>query len=150
MGDFNNAGDANVGGDLNVLDSSIVEHKLLVQCTTAELLKERPFRLENIRLESKRKFRRLFPIMVISVLLVITAAIWAQVSGNGNLVILILGAGSLFVGATSIRAQIEPNHFQRQEQAAVNEIDLILKSRRTAPDNGPIMAIRAHNGVRPT
>lgn len=55
MRDFNNGGDINVNGDFNVTDNSHNEHKLLMHCSSEELIEERPFRQENIRIEQSKK-----------------------------------------------------------------------------------------------
>ncbi|MDP3589608.1 MAG: hypothetical protein Q8R54_03615 [Methylobacter sp.] len=120
----------NIGGDLNIIDNSQNEHKLLIHCSTEELLQERPFRQENLRLETKRKFKCLIPHLGFAAVLFLVAAIWAQINGKSDLVAFVFGASSLIVSFVSVRAILESNAFELQEQVAIHEINMILKSRR--------------------
>ena len=61
MRDFNNSGDIHVNGDLNVGDHAKNEFKLYINCTNEELIADRPFRKGNIKIEQKRKIKRLIP-----------------------------------------------------------------------------------------
>lgn len=130
MRDFNNDGDINIQGDFNVTDNSHNEHKLLIHCSSEELLQERPFRQENIQLEQKRKIKRLTPLYGLTLILFVAAATWAMINGKQDLVSIIMGGASLFLGYQSLKATLEPNAFQVEEQNAVNEISKILKQRR--------------------
>jgi hypothetical protein len=128
--DFNNDGQINVQGDFNVTDNSQNEHKLLAHCSSEELLRERPFRQENIRLEQSRKIKRLKPLYGISVILFCTAAGWATFNGKTEFSTFIMGSAALFFAFLSLKATIEPNAFQVEEQNAVNEINKLLMQRR--------------------
>ncbi|MCS6236234.1 hypothetical protein G3495_14025 [Shewanella baltica] len=130
MRDFNNGGDINVGGDFNVTDNSHNEHKLLMHCSSEKLLQERPFRRENIKIEQAKKAKRLKPFYALSLSLFISAALWAAYNGKTDLVSIAMGAASLFMGYMSLKATLEPNAFQIEEQDAVNEINKLLKQRR--------------------
>lgn len=130
LNDFNNDGQINVHGDFNVTDNSHSEHVLLIHCSNERLLQERPFRQENIKLEQTRKIKRLKPLYLFSVVLFIVAAGWATVNGKTDLSSFIIGAASLLFGFHSLKATIEPNAFQIEEQDAVSEINKILKQRR--------------------
>lgn len=130
MRDFNNGGDINVNGDFNITDNSQNEHKLLINCTTEKLLQERPFRQENIKIEQSKKIKRLKPFYALSLLLFVAAALWAAFNGQTDLVSIAMGAASLFLGYQSLKATLEPNAFQIEEQNAVNEINKLLKQRR--------------------
>ncbi len=130
MRDFKNTGDISVGGDLNVTDNSHNEHKLLMHCTSEELLQERPFRKENIKIEQKKKVKRLKPFYALSLILFIAAALWAAYQGKTDLVSILMGAASLFLGFQSLKATLERNSFQVEEQNAVSEINKLLKQRR--------------------
>lgn len=128
--DFNNDGQINVHGDFNVTDDSHSEHKLLIHCTSQQLLQERPFRQGNIQLEQAKKIRRLKPYYALSVALFLAAATWATFNGKADLASLVLGGASLLLAYTSLKATVEPNAFQIEEQAAVTEINKLLKQRR--------------------
>lgn len=130
MRDFNNNGEIKVGGDLNLTDGSKNEHRLLIHCPSDELLQERPFRQENIKLEQRRKVRKLKPLYALSLVLCVVAAIWAEMNGKTDIITIIIGGASLFVGYQSLKATLEPNSFQIEEKNAVNEIDKLLKQRR--------------------
>jgi hypothetical protein len=130
MRDFHNEGQINVHGDFNVTDNSRNEHKLLAHCSSEELLHERPFRQGNIQLEQARKVRRLKPYYAISLALFLLAAAWATFVGKADLASLVLGGVSLVVAYASLKATVESNGFQIEEQAAVAEINKILKQRR--------------------
>lgn len=130
MRDFNNGGDINVGGDFNVTDGSNNEYKLLIHCSSEELLQERPFRQENIKIEQSNKIRRLKPFYAINLMLFIAAALWAAYHGKTDLVSIAMGAASLFMAFLSMKATLEPNAFQVEEKNAVNEINKLLKQRR--------------------
>jgi hypothetical protein len=127
---FNNDGQINVHGDFNVTDNSRTEHKLLINCSSEELLQDRPFRLGNIRLEQARKIKRLQPLYALSVVLLVAAAGWATINGKPDLAALVTGGASLFVGYLSLNATLEPNSFQIEEQNAANEASKLLKQRR--------------------
>lgn len=130
MRDFNNGGDINVNGNLNVGDNSENEFKLYIHCTNQELIADRPFRAENIKIEQRKKIKRLKPLYALTVLLAFAAAIWAMYNGKTDLITILMGGVSAFLGYQSLIATIEPNAFQKEEQAAVNEINKILKQRR--------------------
>ncbi len=82
MQNFINEGSINVNGDFNVSDHSKSEYKLLVHCTNEELLQERPYRQENIRIEQTKKVTRLKPLYALTACLFVAAAIWASIIGN--------------------------------------------------------------------
>jgi hypothetical protein len=128
--DFNNGGDLNVGGNLNITDNSQNEHKLLDNCSSEELIAERPFRQENIKLEKKRKLKRLLPLVSFTVILILVAATWAQVTGKSELATFILTVGTIIIAFVSLKVMFDPNSFELQEQAAINKINMLLKSRR--------------------
>ena len=130
MRDFNNDGQINVQGDFNIADNSYNQHMLLIHCSTEDLLQERPFRQENIKLEQARKIKRLKPLYALSVILFVVAAGWATANGQSDLASFIMGAASLLFGYHSLKATLEPNAFQIEEQNAVNEINTLLKQRR--------------------
>ena len=130
MRDFNNDGQINVHGDFNVADISHNENKLLIHCSNAELLQERPFRQENIRLEQAKKVGRLKPLYALSVILFLAAAGWATFNSKPDLATFIIGGASLFLAYQSLKATVEPNAFQTEEQNAVIEIGKLLKQRR--------------------
>ncbi|EGR0072882.1 cytochrome d ubiquinol oxidase subunit II [Vibrio vulnificus] len=130
MRDFNNDGEINVQGDFNVTDNSHNEHKLLIHCSSKELLSERPFRRENIKIEQKRKVKRLRPFYLLTVILIFATAFWAMYQGKTDLITILMGLASAFIGFNSLRATVEPNSFQREEQQAIAEINKILKQRR--------------------
>ncbi|MBF4237265.1 hypothetical protein, partial [Vibrio anguillarum] len=127
MRDFNNDGEINVQGDFNVIDNSHNEHKLLIHCSSEELLSERPFRRENIKIEQKRKVKRLRPFYLLTVILIFATAFWAMYQGKTDLITILMGLASAFIGFNSLRATVEPNSFQREEQQAIAEINKILK-----------------------
>ena len=131
MRDFNNdGGTINAGNDVYIGDGTKVEHQLLIHCSSEALQEERPFRKENIKLEQKKKIKLLLPLLGLAVFMLLGSAFWAQINGKADLVSFILGAGSLFIGFMTLKATLEPNTFQLQEQAAVDEINMILRSRR--------------------
>ena len=130
MRDFNNNGEISVEGDFNVTDNSHNEHKLYIHCSNEELFAHRPFRAENIKIEQKEKVKRLKPLYLLTLTLLFSAAIWALFQGKADLISILMGAVSAFVGYQSLIATVEPNSFQREEQDAVNEITKILKQRR--------------------
>lgn len=130
MRDFTNGGDINVGGDFNLTDASENDHKLLQQCTSQELFAERPFRQENIRIEQRKKVKQLQPFYALTVILSVAAASWAYYNGMRDMGSVLMGAGALFLGYQSLKATVEPNAFQLNEQRAVDECSLLLKQRR--------------------
>lgn len=130
MDNFYNGRDINVGGDFNLTDSSHNEHKLLIHCSSEELLQERPFREENIKLEQSRKIQRQKPYYIASLVLLVLAALWAAYVGHSNLVSVAMGLISLLIGYRQITITIAPNAFQMEERDAVRQINTILKQRR--------------------
>ncbi|EKT66153.1 MULTISPECIES: hypothetical protein [Providencia] len=130
MRDFNNGGDINVNGNLNIGDHAQNEFKFYIHCSNEELITERPFRAGNIKIEQRKKIKRLIPFYAITILLAFTAAIWAMYHGKADLITILMGGVSAFLGYQSLISTIEPNAFQKEEQAAVNEINKILKQRR--------------------
>lgn len=129
MRDFKSR-DINVNGDFNVTDNSHQEHKLLIHCSSEELLRERPFREENVRIEQRRKTRRLYPLYSFVLLGILVAAGCAVIYGLQDWATVIIGGGSLMLGYLSLKATIEPNSFQIEEQDAVRQISKILRQRR--------------------
>ncbi|MBD55349.1 hypothetical protein [uncultured Pseudoalteromonas sp.] len=131
MRDINNSGEINVQGDMHIVDNShSEEHKLLIHCSTEELLQERPFRLENIKIEQKKKVKKLKPFYVLAVLFGIAAAVYSAIHGKTDFMTLILGIISIFIGYNTLKFTVEPNAFQIEERNAVDEISKILKQRR--------------------
>ena len=130
MRDFNNDGEINVEGDFHVTDNSHTEHKLYIHCSNEELLADRPFRAGNIKIEQAKKVQRLKLFYALTVILIFATAIWAMYQGKTDLITILMGAASVFIGFQSLKATVEPNPFQREEQNAVNEINKILKQRR--------------------
>jgi hypothetical protein len=128
--DFNNEGEINVQGDFNVTDNSHIVHKLYIHCSNEELLADRPFRAENIKIEQRKKVDRLKPLYGFSLFLIFGAAIWALFQGKTDLISILMGGASAITGYGSLKATFEPNAFQLEELAAVNEISKILKQRR--------------------
>jgi len=128
--DFNNDGEINVEGDFNVTDNSYTEHKLYVNCSNEELFSDRPFRAENIKIEQAKKVKRLKPLYALTIILIFATAVWAMYLGKTDLISILMGAASVFIGFQSFKATVEPNAFQIEEQDAVNEISKILKQRR--------------------
>ncbi|WP_072822510.1 hypothetical protein [Modicisalibacter ilicicola] len=130
MRDFNNDGEINVEGDFNVTDNSHTEHKLYIHCSNEELLADRPFRAGNIKIEQAKKVQRLKPFYALTIILIFAAAIWAMYQGKTDLITILMGGASAFLGFQSFKATVDPNAFQREEQNAVNKISKILKQRR--------------------
>lgn len=131
MRDFNNGGDMNIHGGLTINDHSQNDiGKPLASYTSEVLREERPFRQENLRLERNKKIKTATPFLVGAVILFIVAAVWAQINGKSDLVSFVLGVGSLVVTVAAIMNIVEPNPFEMQEENAIREINLILKSRR--------------------
>lgn len=130
MRDFNTGGDIAVHGDMNVGDNFYSEHKLLIHCSSEELLQERPFRQANIRIEQSKKLKRLKPFYAASVISFIAAAAWATANGKSDLISFLMGSASILLAYASLKAAVEPNAFQVEERNAVDEISKILKQRR--------------------
>jgi hypothetical protein len=128
--DFNNDGKIDVKGDFNINENSNNEFKLYIHCSSEELLADRPYRAENIKIEQRKKFKRLIPFYGFAIVMAFAAAIWAMYNGKTDLITIIIGGVSIFLGYQSLIATIEPNAFQKEEQAAVDEISKILKQRR--------------------
>jgi len=121
----------NINGGLIINDHSQNDiGRPLSSYTSEVLLEERPFRLENLRLERNKKIKTAPPFLVGAVILFILAAVWAQINGKSDLVSFVLGVGSLVVTVAAIKNIVEPNPFEIQEENAIREINLILKSRR--------------------
>lgn len=131
MRDFMNSGDMKVNGNLIINDHSQNDvGKLLINCTSDELIQERPFRQENLQLERKRKTKKAFPFLSFAVIIFIIASVWGKICGDPDLISFSLGIASLLIGIASIKYVVEPNAFEIREKFAVREINLILKSRR--------------------
>jgi len=132
MRDFTNDGDIHVHGDMNVGDgnSNGSEFRLYTQCDNETLRRERPFRQENDRLEQRKKLKRLSPFFALSVLMAMVAATWATIQGHTDLETLMIGFGSALIGWKTLELAVNPNAFQREERAAVAEINKILRQRR--------------------
>lgn len=130
MRDLKVEGDLTIGG--NFIEGGYYENspRLLVQCSNEQLLNERPFRKENVRLEQKKKVARLKPLYFLSTLLFTSAAVLAWWNGKADLMTLMLGLPSIIISMGALKATLEPNAFQRQELRAVAEINLILRQRR--------------------
>lgn len=132
MRDFTNDGDIHVHGDMNVGDgnSNGRQYKLLRECSSDALQRERPHRQENYRLEQAKKVQRLKPFYALSAMLFVVAATLATVNGRADIASLALGIGSIMLAYKSLEATFTPNAFQREELAAVSEISKLLRQRR--------------------
>jgi len=130
MRDFKNGGDMQVGGDLIIADHSETVGKLLRNCTNEELLEEYPYRIENLRQERNRKLKVVEKIICFAVFLFIASSVWAYLNGKSDLVSAILGIGSMVVTCASVNGFTKPNEFEVREKHALDEIKMILKSRR--------------------
>lgn len=131
MRDFNNSGQINVQqGSINISDNSSGNYKLLIYCSNEELLEEKPYRTENIKLEQKQKYKKLIPVYIIFICMLAFTVYHIFFTKDKEMIALILGAGSFFVGYRSLMETITHNEFQREEQEAINEIDKLLKQRR--------------------
>ncbi len=132
MRDFTNGGDIHVNGDMNVGDgnSNGNQYRRYTECDNETLRLERPYRQENDRLEQGRKLKRLSPFFAISVILFMGAATWATIRGQANLETLLIGAASVLLGWKALELALTPNALQREERAAVAEINKILRQRR--------------------
>lgn len=132
MRDFTNDGDIHVHGDMNVGDDNSYgdEFRLYTQCDNETLRRERPHRQGNDRLEQAKKLKRLSPFLAISVILFMGAAIWATIQGHTDLETLLIGGASVLLAWKTLEFAVTPNAFQREERAAVAEINKILRQRR--------------------
>lgn len=132
MRDFTNDGDIHVHGDMNVGDgnSNGNEFRLFTQCDNETLRRERPFRQENDRLEQRKKLKKLSPFFALSVIMFMVAAAWATIQGHTDLETLMIGFASVLIGWKTLELALTPNAFQREERAAVAEINKILRQRR--------------------
>jgi hypothetical protein len=116
-----------VHGNFNVSDNYTGEYKLLIHCSNDELLRERPHRIGNIKLEQKRKKRGLFPLYVLSICTVIIAICLWVITSNYSIPSFMLAILSCVL---SLMTTIQPNSFQLEEQRAILEINKILRQRR--------------------
>ena len=132
MRDFNSDGDIHVHGNMNVGDGNANgdAYKLFPECSNEALLRERPYRQENYRLEQTRKVQKLKPFYALSAILFAAAATWATFNNRADLASLAMGFASILLAYNSLRATLTPNAFQLEEQAAVSEINKILRQRR--------------------
>lgn len=131
MRDITTNGNINVSGDLNISDHSEThQNKMLFQLSTEELLQERPFRLENIRIEQSEKVRRLKPFYALTLFLVLLGAIFSAVYGSSSFVTLLTWLASAMIGINSLNVTVNDNAFQKLEREAVQQINILLKQRR--------------------
>lgn len=131
MHNFNNNGKINIQeGNINIYDNSSEIYKLLIHCSNEELLNEKPFRIENIKLEQKRKIKRLIPMYIIFICTLTAAIYYIIFTGNKDIVSLIFAAASFLTGYSSLAETISHNEFQRGERDAIDEINRLLKQRR--------------------
>jgi len=131
MRDFNNSGQINIQeGNINISDNHTENYKLLIHCSNAELMNERPFRVENIKLEQRRKVKKLIPMYFICACMFVATIYYIYFTQDKEIPSLIWGAGSFIVGYRALIATTSKNEFQREEQEAIDEIDKLLKQRR--------------------
>jgi hypothetical protein len=130
MRDMNNNGQINIQGNLNISSNDMEEYKPLIYCSNEVLLRERPFRVENIKLEQKRKRKRFLPFCILFICSIITMCYFKFVANNNDMALFINAIISLIMGFISLILPILPNSFQKEEQMVINEIDKILLQRR--------------------
>lgn len=133
MRDFNNNGQINIQqGSINISDNNSENYKLLIYCSNEELINEKPFRIGNIKLEQKRKIKKLIPMYFICACMLIVSLYYIYFTQDKEIPSLIFGAGSFFIGYRALIETIAQNEFQKEEQEAINEIDKLLKQRRVS------------------
>lgn len=131
MRDFNNNGQINIEqGNINISNSYSNNYKLLIYCSNDELMNERPYRIENIKSEQKRKVKRMMPIYFICTCIFIFSLYYIFFTNDKEIPSLLFCAGSFILGFRMLIETISHNAFQREEQEAINEIDKLLKQRR--------------------
>lgn len=117
MRDFNNHGQINIQqGSINISDNNSENYKLLIYCSNEELIKERPYRIGNIKLEQKRKIKKLIPMYFICACMVVLSLYYTYFTQHKEIASLVFGAGSFFVGYRTLMETITMNEFQKEDK----------------------------------
>lgn len=128
MRDVNAGRDINVDGDFVVNDNS-QQYKLLIQCTTEELLAEEPHRLQRLKEERKAKLNRFLGFIAFAATLVFVAAVWYWFQGKMDQFSLVSGVAAFMVALASLNIFERPTMFEQRRLAALAEINMLLRER---------------------
>ena len=128
--DFNIGRDINVNGNFNILDNSINDSKLLINCTNVELRDEMKYREDNIKLEQSRKIKRHKPYYLMVAILFIISAFISAYYGLTDLITLSIGIPTMICGVMSLNSTLKDNFFQIANKQEIKEIKHILLCRR--------------------
>lgn len=128
MRDIKAGNDINVGGDF-VLNDNSENYKLLMHCSSEELLAEEPLRLQRLAEERKAKFNRFLMFVAVAASLIFVAGVWAWFQGEMNLFSLSVGGAGFMVGLASLKIYERPTAFEQRQLNALAEIYMLLRER---------------------
>ncbi len=126
MRDFK-SGDIN--GDVNIIDSSKNENKLLVNCSNDELLLEEEHRKNILRGERKRKSKVTLKFFGFCAVLLLIAAGWYFINGKMDIVSTLTGGAGIALGVANLSQADKTTEFEMRQINALNEIHMILRER---------------------
>jgi hypothetical protein len=126
MRDIKAKRDININGDLNVNESP----KMLIQCTTEELLEEKKYRKNILSGEYKKRAKIGLIFLSIAIVFGLFISVWYQLNGKVNISMFTIGIITILtpLGFTWITFFQESEFIQRQNYA-LREISLILQER---------------------
>ena len=125
MRDFNVR---DINGNVVINDNS-TEHKLLINCSNEELLREDVHRRELLVDERKRKNRSILKLLFISALLCVAAFIWYQINDGLDMASISLGGAGVIIGFATIQQSQAQTEFEQRQISALNEIQMLLRER---------------------
>lgn len=128
MRDINSGRDINVGGDFVVNDNS-QQHKLLIHCSSEELLAEESLRRQRLSEERKSKLNRFLTFIGVAASLLFIAGVWGWFQGKMDFFSLAVGGAGFMVGVASLKFYERPTVFEQRQLNALAEINMLLRER---------------------
>ncbi|WP_353191072.1 hypothetical protein [Pandoraea pnomenusa] len=129
MRDMNVGGGINVGRDFIINDESRNESKLLINCSSDELVLEERHRRSLLSKERSRKNGRLFKILLVATVVFLCCLGYYYWTGHTNLVTFLISGASLAAAVGALKGHERPTEFELRQLAALKEIQYILRER---------------------
>jgi len=118
-----------IHGDVNINDNSSTSYKLLIHCSTTELLDEEQYRRSLLEREQATRWGRVYKLLGVAVLAGLVAAVWLFLEGRMDAVTLVLGLCALVVGYAAVKGSTIRTDFEQRQIDALQEIHTLLRER---------------------
>lgn len=128
MRDFTNGRGINVGGDFFITDQSH-QHKLLVNCTSEELIEEERFRHNQLARERAGKFKRGVIGVAVIALFFFFLGVYFWYTGKMERFDLFTAVSGISLTLSSLQIFKTSTVVEQRHLNALQEIDLLLRER---------------------